>query len=144
MVRKVKHSRFVVTVNSNKHYTDENELEKFKRGCRLLFSKHIVKTFRYNTNYTEDKGPIKKYLKSVDVKYSFERGSDKKRDHIHCIIEVSHTTMMKIDAGVIRKFFETQVVMSKVHVNIRAGTNQTKTLVDYISKQETITSHKIL
>lgn len=139
------HSGFLVTINSNVKTIDSTH-EQFIAdalreivGGKLFDNKHFLRMIKWLEG-KRDPALIKHY----DAEFAIEVGSQQKRVHAHCLVNVYHNTRIHLDPVYIQSYVTDQLnrrliaggypkLRGKVYVNIRATKSDWK-ILKYIRK----------
>ena len=126
-----RYSVFKITINTLKDYQNISNTEKarFKKLANYIFSENIRK---YLKNVGKE-GSI------IDLKtdFQFEIGEVQHRLHLHGLVQVKHDSFYKLDTPSIRTLTNTYMGY-KLHVDVQANGDPTKTWEDYMNKKKGI------
>lgn len=140
MTKKVKHSLFLITINSNQALSGYPEKERrFKAVTRKLVSpSEIRKELRHT--FTGEPIPEEDIIQIRLKSYGYEVGQEKSRSHIHAVVEVEHTSMIKLDQKEMREILKFAFGEGKaLHLDIKATGNMQKQMEDYAMKSQSST-----
>lgn len=123
---KIRHSDFLVTINTNFRPKDRVEMDEVQSALERAVEdmstpsglREVVRVLEPNVTLTAAN------VKNVDVEYAGEVGESAKggRVHSHTIIKVTHTTKIQMDPKKISSFVMASIEsphVKNVHVNIK-------------------------
>jgi hypothetical protein len=147
LVRKRRHSRYLITVNTNKRPSTNAEyaktLARALSDAANKFGKEGIRTcilFNYSTDCWSSQ-----FIKKVEFKYSIEVGHHPKggRVHLHGLLDIFHYSNVQIDCSAVNRFFTNILVnddlfglhLSSIYVNVKWKTTD-DLLEMYLTKNE--------
>jgi len=116
--KKLNSSNYMITINTNKSFTGEEESfpgirSKFKDAIDLAFelqtivsSKMIIlrdKAIKRGDKFDSE------FIKSINVQKCIEIGPDTKKLHSHVLLSIKHYTLVAIDLPTIKRLFMTSL-----------------------------------
>ncbi len=103
--KKIHISKFLVLVNSNVAAKDVNSSNSvadcLKKGIGKALQEHGPQLYIIRPPAKETYGP--QTILDINVKMAAEIGSKYKRVHVHALVTVKHTTILQMDAKVLRQ-----------------------------------------
>jgi len=138
--RKIKHSIFFITINTNKVLGKEEEEQFLNINNKFFNEKKFLKYFEHRK---DKKQLIKEEYQSfhdINVKIGTNEISPKfKRNHVHNVIEISHRVNdLQLNQSGLESYFMDNLPWykdgKKIFINIRGMGNSSKYIADYIVK----------
>lgn len=109
--KKLKHSYYLITINTNESYYEGNEKsikleEATDRAIMKLFNEHLPDFVKVKVNKrpTQD-GITEDLIENVKVDYGLERGNKQGRLHVHATLLIDHRSCLWIDSKSAQKVF---------------------------------------
>ena len=145
---KVRHSRFLITVNplvpkiGSSDFTEETLRQRLNAAGRL-FDKPAVKEVIYFAKKQPHSDTYSKNIKSITSEFVIESGTTMKVGlHLHCYLHIVHDSNIRLNFGKIRSTLQKLFNGKKVHFNakvIRSGPEKDDiaTVRAYIRKNTT-------
>ncbi len=132
---KPKHSNFLLTINTNQQYKDddvhlEDDIEIFN---------HSIKTILNNIDQYINLPEIDKwdddFIKDVDVNYVIERGGKKRQLHIHILFKFKHHSRLQLNYEKIKEKLKTDLGLQNIYMYNRLIRNSgNDNVMDYLKK----------
>lgn len=122
-------SNFFLTLNTNSAELISPSLLR-KKGNE--FFEHIEEFFRFLIP-----GQGVNFLDSIDIQTAIESGSKYGRVHLHALIKVNHRTKILMDLRKIKSYFEKELNLPSVYVNVKFVKDNSISLVNYMRKIDT-------
>lgn len=132
--KRLKHSRYFITINTQNHYADkDNRLYEDAKQLNDSY-KEIMEDFdkliEFNSGSKED-------IRNIENDYSLELGTHNKgrRLHLHALIQVHHYANIRIKFETIRGHFNKKYGKS-IHFNSKLITNadDIEDIMNYMEK----------
>lgn len=135
---KLRHSNYLITINTNKRYTgfeehfNAKEVE-LQNAIEAIFNdtSNLVKivTFKDTThNFT------RKHIKNINVDYALELAPNTSTLHAHVALYISHYSSIKIDYALMKKLLLEQLKLENIYINNRVCSSSEKNILEYIYK----------
>ena len=132
---KPKHSNFLLTINTNQQYKDNDEhlqddIEIFDESIKTILNNidqyiNLPETDKWDDNT----------IKDVDVDYVIERGGKKGQLHIHILFEFKHHSHLQLNYEKIKDKLKTDLGLDNVYMyNRLIRHNGSENVLDYLSK----------
>ncbi len=129
----LKHSLFLLTVNTNQSFPDANSAD-FKRA-KKEFTDALLSRINYDSlnDYLTFKFGSPSDIQSVDLDAALERGDRQKLLHAHIMIHIVHKAKLQIDIAKFRDEVNKELGRT-CYMNVRTQSAGVDNLKDYISK----------
>ena len=132
---KPKHSNFLLTINTNQQYKDNDE----HLGDDIEIFDHSIKTILNNIDQYINLPETDKWdddtIKDVDVDYVIERGSKKGQLHIHILFKFKHHLRLQLNYEKIKDKLKTNLGLQNVYMyNRLIRNNGSENAIDYLNK----------
>ena len=132
---KPKHSNFLLTINTNQQYKDndehlDNDIKVFDNTTNEILN-HIDEYVKLPEPHIWNDDLIK----DADIQYVIERGGKKGQLHIHILFKFTHHTNIQLNYDKIKTKIKTDLGLQNVYMLnklIRHSGNDN--IVDYLSK----------
>ena len=133
---KPKHSNFLLTINTNQQYKDNDEhlqddIELFDHSIKTILNNidqyiNLPETDKWDDNT----------IKDVDVDYVIERGSKKGQLHIHILFKFKHHSRLQLNYEKIKDKLKTDFGLDNLYMyNRLIRNNGNDSVLDYLNKQ---------
>lgn len=129
-MKKIKHSTFMLTINTNKTQNDV-DMNKFISSLKYLLKLPNIYGFIRDKTTGKNVDPSK--IINIKMKFASEIGKKDKKVHAHALIDVDHMTMLEVNGKNIREFYKNWIG-DNIHLDIKAGGNSTKYWEEYMLK----------
>ena len=132
---KPKHSNFLLTINTNQQYKDndvhlQDDIEIFDESIKT-----ILNNIDQYINLPETDKWDDDTIKDVDVDYVIERGSKKGQLHIHILFKFKHHSRLQLNYEKIKDKLKTDLGLQNVYMYNRLIRNSgNDNVLDYLSK----------
>lgn len=119
--RKLRHSNFHLTINTNKRYNPEShqlqeECAKLQAAVSALVEPEVLRDMIL---IKEEGAVFDSIVKEVRTKGGVERGPEKNQVHCHLMVCIAHYTRVQLDIPAIRSFICEQTGLGNVYVHVR-------------------------
>jgi hypothetical protein len=132
---KPKHSNFLLTINTNQQYKENDEhlqddIEIFDESIKTILNNidqyiNLPETDKWDDNT----------IKDVDVDYVIERGGKKGQLHIHILFKFKHHSRLQLNYEKIKDKLKTDLGLQNVYMyNRLIRNNGSENVLDYLSK----------
>ena len=132
---KPKHSNFLLTINTNQQYKDNDEhlqddIEIFDESIKTILNNidqyiNLPETDKWNDET----------IKDCDIDYTIERGSKKGQLHIHILFKFKHHSRLQLNYEKIKEKLKTDLGLNNVYMYNRLVRNSgNDSIIDYLSK----------
>ena len=132
---KPKHSNFLLTINTNQQYKDDDEhlqddIEIFDDSIKTILNNidqciNLPETDKWNDDF----------IKDVDVDYVIERGSKKGQLHIHILFKFKHLSRIQLNYNKIKDKLKEDLGLNNVYMYNRLVRNSgNDNVMDYFNK----------
>ncbi|GAM29387.1 hypothetical protein SAMD00019534_125630 [Acytostelium subglobosum LB1] len=139
---KMRHSNFLLTVNTQKRPTSDEEAEHYAQrldtAMDTIFtqSEHLENLFTLTPGKATSDGESPT-IHRLDTTFAVEVGKKAQggRVHSHAVIEVDHNTHIRLNMDYIRQILPPMIGVDKIYANVRyvKGMGEVK---DYIEKDQ--------
>lgn len=128
-------SNFMITVNPNQAYEDEDQARAAESFLRQTLEALFARFDSFLVPKKEAIGvPLEDNIILSDIEYNVEIGADKKRLHSHTLVKIKQRQgYYHVNQALLRRYFEA-VYGYPVHINIRFIHDDTMTIKRYINK----------
>ena len=132
---KPKHSNFLLTINTNQQYKDNDEhlqddIEIFDESIKT-----ILNNIDQYINLPETDKWDDDTIKDVDVDYVIERGSKKGQLHIHILFKFKHHSRLQLNYEKIKDKLKTDLGLENLYMyNRLIRNNGSENVLDYLNK----------
>jgi hypothetical protein len=132
---KPKQSNFLLTINTNQQYKDDdehldNDIEVFDSTI-----KDLLNNVEQYINLPEMDKWDDQFIKDIDIDYVLERGQKKEQLHIHILFKIKHHTKIQLNYDKIKNKITTDLGLHNVYMQnklLKMSTNDN--IVDYLNK----------
>ena len=132
---KPKQTNFLLTINTNQQYKDDdenlqNDIEVFDTTI-----KEILNSIDQYINLPETDKWDDKFIKDFDIDYVLERGQKKGQLHIHILFKIKHFTKIQLNYDKIKEKIKLDLGLSNVYMqNKLLKMSNNDSIVDYLNK----------
>ena len=130
-----KRTNFLLTVNLNQRYKDEDE---FLQSDIEMFELTINEILNNIEKYVSLKaGDVWDYntIKNVDIQYTIEKGLKTQCLHVHILFSIEHFTTVKLNYQQIKNKFQTDLGLNNCYLFNRVIKNTgNQNVLDYLDK----------
>lgn len=132
---KPKQSNFLLTINTNMQYKDDDEhldddIEIFNHSINQLLNNIDDYIKLPESDKWDDKT-----IKSCDIDYTIERGTQKRQLHIHIMFKIRHFSKIQLNYDKIKKKICDDLELNNVYMyNRLLRPNESDNVEDYINK----------
>ena len=132
---KPKQTNFLLTINTNQQYKDDdenlqNDIEVFDTTI-----KEILNNIDQFINLPETDKWDDKFIKDFDIDYVLERGQKKGQLHIHILFKIKHFTKIQLNYDKIKEKIKLDLGLSNVYMqNKLLKMSNNDSIVDYLNK----------
>ena len=132
---KPKQTNFLLTINTNQQYKDDdenlqNDIEVFDTTI-----KEILNSIDQYINLPETDKWDDKFIKDFDIDYVLERGQKKGQLHIHILFKIKHFTKIQLNYDKIKEKIKMDLGLSNVYMqNKLLKMSNNDSIVDYLNK----------
>ena len=132
---KPKHSNFLLTINTNQQYKDNDEhlqddIEIFDESIKT-----ILNNIDQYINLPETDKWDDDTIKDADIDYTIERGGKKGQLHIHILFKFKHHSRLQLNYEKIKDKLKTDLGLDNVYMyNRLIRNNGSENVLDYLSK----------
>jgi hypothetical protein len=132
---KPKQSNFLLTINTNQQYKDDdehldNDIEVFDSTI-----KDLLNNVEQYINLPETDKWDDHFIKDIDIDYVLERGQKKGQLHIHILFKIKHHTKIQLNYDKIKNKITTDLGLHNGYMQnklLKMSTNDN--IVDYLNK----------
>ena len=134
---KILSSNFLLTINTNQRYGDddedlENDIEIFDETI-----KEILNNIPSYVNLPKGIKFDEEHIKNVDIDYVIEKGTKHNQLHIHAMIKFRHNTRIQLNYQKIKKKIITDLGLNNIYLNNRLIRNSgSENILDYLNKYQ--------
>ena len=132
---KPKQTNFLLTINTNQQYKDDdenlqNDIEVFDTTIKEIFNSIDQYINLPETDKWDDK-----FIKDFDIDYVLERGQKKGQLHIHILFKIKHFTKIQLNYDKIKEKIKLDLGLSNVYMqNKLLKMSNNDSIVDYLNK----------
>ena len=132
---KPKHSNFLLTINTNQQYKDDDvhlqdDIEIFDESIKT-----ILNNIDQYINLPETDKWDDETIKDCDIDYTIERGGKKGQLHIHILFKFKHHSRLQLNYEKIKEKLKTDLGLNKVYMYNRLVRNSgNDNVMDYFKK----------
>ena len=132
---KPKHSNFLLTINTNQQYKDndehlDNDIEVFDNTINEILN-HIDEYVNLPENDKWDDNTIK----DVQIDYTIERGGKKGQLHIHILLKFKHHSRIQLNYEKIKSKVKEDLGLNNIYMYNRLVRNSgNDNILDYLNK----------
>ena len=130
-----KHSNFLLTINTNQQYKDDDEhlqddIEIFDESIKTILNNidqyiNLPETDKWNDET----------IKDCDIDYTIERGGKKGQLHIHILFKFKHHSRLQLNYDKIKDTLKKDLGLQNVYMYNRLVRNSgNDSIIDYLSK----------
>ena len=133
---KPKHSNFLLTINTNQQYKDDDEhseddIEIFDESIKTILNNIDQYINLPATDKWDDD-----FIKDLDVDYVIERGAKKGQLHIHILFKFKHHSRIQLNYEKIKDKLKTDLGLQNLYLYNRLVRNSgNDNVLDYLNKQ---------
>ena len=132
---KPKHSNFLLTINTNQQYKDDDE----HLDDDIEIFNHSIKTILNNIDQYINLPETDKWndetIKDCDIDYTIERGGKKGQLHIRILFKFKHHSRLQLNYEKIKEKLKTDLGLNNVYMYNRLVRNSgNDSIIDYLSK----------
>ena len=134
---KILSSNFLLTINTNQRYGDddedlENDIEIFDETM-----KEILNNIASYVNLPKGIKFDEEHIKNVDIDYVIEKGTKHNQLHIHAMIKFRHNTRIQLNYQKIKTKIITDLGLNNIYLNNRLIRNSgSENILDYLNKYQ--------
>jgi hypothetical protein len=134
---KILSSNFLLTINTNQRYGDddedlENDIEVFDETM-----KEILNNIPSYVNLPKGIKFDEEHIKNVDIDYVIEKGTKHNQLHIHAMIKFRHNTRIQLNYQKIKTKIITDLGLNNIYLNNRLIRNSgSENILDYLNKYQ--------
>jgi len=134
---KILSSNFLLTINTNQRYGDddedlENDIEIFDETM-----KEILNNIPSYVNLPKGIKFDEEHIKNVDIDYVIEKGTKHNQLHIHAMIKFRHNTRIQLNYQKIKTKITTDLGLNNIYLNNRLIRNSgSENILDYLNKYQ--------
>ena len=132
---KPKHSNFLLTINTNQQYKDNDEhlqddIEIFDESIKTILNNidqyiNLPETDKWDDNT----------IKDADIDYTIERGGKKGQLHIHILFKFKHHSRLQLNYEKIKDKLKIDLGLDNVYMyNRLIRNNGSDSVIDYLNK----------
>ena len=132
---KPKHSNFLLTINTNQQYKDDDvhlqdDIEIFDESIKTILNNidqyiNLPETDKWNDDF----------IKDCDIDYTIERGGKKGQLHIHILFKFKHHSRLQLNYEKIKEKLKTDLGLNNVYMYNRLVRNSgNDNVMDYLKK----------
>ena len=116
---KILSSNFLLTINTNQRYGDddedlENDIKIFDETI-----KEILNNIPQYVNLPKGIPFDEEHIKNVDIDYTIEKGTKNNQLHIHIMLKFRHKTKIQLNYQKIKKKITTDLGLNNIYLNNR-------------------------
>ena len=132
---KPKHSNFLLTINTNQQYTDDDEhleddTEIFDESIKTILNNIDQYIYLPEADKWDDD-----FIKDVDVDYVIERGGKKGQLHIHILFKFKHHSRLQLNYEKIKEKLKKDLGLQYIYMYNRLIRNSgNDNVLDYLKK----------
>ena len=132
---KPKHSNFLLTINTNQQYKDDDvhlqdDIEIFDESIKTILNNidqyiNLPETDKWNDET----------IKDCDIDYTIERGGKKGQLHIHILFKFKHHSRLQLNYEKIKEKLKTDLGLNNLYLYNRLVRNSgNDNVMDYLKK----------
>jgi hypothetical protein len=136
---KILSSNFLLTINTNQRYGDddedlENDIEVFDETI-----KDILNNIGSYVNLPKGIPFDEEHIKNVDIDYTIEKGTKNNQLHIHIMLKFRHKTKILLNYQKIKTKITKDLGLNNIYLNNRLIRNSgSENILDYLNKYTNI------
>ena len=136
---KILSSNFLLTINTNQRYGDddedlENDIEVFDETI-----KEILNSIGSYVNLPKGTPFDEEHIKNVDIDYTIEKGTKNNQLHIHIMLKFRHKTKIQLNYQKIKTKITKDLGLHNIYLNNRLIRNSgSENILDYLNKYTNI------
>ena len=136
---KILSSNFLLTINTNQRYGDddedlENDIEVFDETI-----KDILNSIGSYVNLPKGISFDEEHIKNVDIDYTIEKGTKHNQLHIHIMLKFRHKTKIQLNYQKIKTKITKDLGLNNIYLNNRLIRNSgSENILDYLNKYTNI------
>ena len=136
---KILSSNFLLTINTNQRYGDddedlENDIEVFDETI-----KEILNSIGSYVNLPKGIAFDEEHIKNVDIDYTIEKGTKHNQLHIHIMLKFRHKTKIQLNYQKIKTKITKDLGLHNIYLNNRLIRNSgSENILDYLNKYTNI------
>ena len=137
---KILSSNFLLTINTNQRYKDDdedldNDIEVFDETI-----KEILNNIPQYVNLPKNTPFDEEHIKNVDIDYTIEKGTKNNQLHIHIMLKFRHKTKIQLNYQKIKTKITKDLGLKNIYLNNRLIRNSgSENILDYLNKYTNIT-----
>ena len=132
---KPKHSNFLLTINTNQQYKDDDEHLQDDIEIFNYSIKTILNNIDQYINLPETDKWNDETIKDCDIDYTIERGGKKGQLHIHILFKFKHHSRLQLNYEKIKEKLKTDLGLQNVYMYNRLVRNSgNDNVMDYLKK----------
>ena len=137
---KILSSNFLLTINTNQRYKDDdedldNDIEVFDETI-----KEILNDIPQYVNLPKNTPFDEEHIKNVDIDYTIEKGTKNNQLHIHIMLKFRHKTKIQLNYQKIKTKITKDLGLKNIYLNNRLIRNSgSENILDYLNKYTNIT-----
>ena len=137
---KILSSNFLLTINTNQRYGDDdedldNDIEVFDETI-----KEILNNIPQYVNLPKNTPFDEEHIKNVDIDYTIEKGTKNNQLHIHIMLKFRHKTKIQLNYQKIKTKITKDLGLKNIYLNNRLIRNSgSENILDYLNKYTNIT-----
>ena len=132
---KPKQSNFLLTINTNQQYKEDDEGLKNDIEVFDVSVKESLNNIEQYINLPETDKWDDHFIKDIDIDYVLERGQKKGQLHIHILFKIKHLTKIQLNYDKIKDKIKTDLGLTNIYMQnklLRMSNNDS--IVDYLNK----------
>ena len=136
---KILSSNFLLTINTNQRYGDddedlENDIEVFDETI-----KEILNNIPQYVNLPKNTPFDEEHIKNVDIDYTIEKGTKNNQLHIHIMLKFRHKTKIQLNYQKIKTKITKDLGLHNIYLNNRLFRNSgSENILGYLNKYTNI------
>ena len=132
---KPKQTNFLLTINTNQQYKDDDEHLKDDIEIFDASIKELLNNIDQYINLPETDKWDDHFIKDFDIDYVLERGQKKGQLHIHILFKIKHFTKIQLNYDKIKNKIKDDLGLKNIYMQnklIKMSNNDS--IVDYLNK----------
>ena len=132
---KPKYSNFLLTINTNKQYKDDDPHLKNDADIFEDTINDILKHINEYINLPESVIWNNKIIEDVDIDYVVEKGNIKGQLHTHILFKIKHHTNIQLNYNKIKEKIKNDLDLTNIYMyNKLVRNNGSQNIMDYLEK----------
>jgi len=129
------HSNFLLTINTNQQYKENDEHLKNDIEIYENVIKNVLNNIDKYVKLSEGHHWNDDIIKNVDIDYIVERGTKKGQIHCHALVKFTHFTKLQLNYKKMKEKVQSELGLKNIYLNNRLIRNSgSENIVEYLNK----------